>query len=193
MTTRSSLPLTPRPLLRVGAVLAALTLGLAGCSAAEAETDTAPSAAPEHAADAITIEDAWVKAADSGMTAGFGILVNDGAADATLVSAMTDAAMMTELHETVTDDAGAMVMREVEEGLTIPADGELTLEPGGNHLMMMQLTAPLQAGAEVTFTLEFTDGSTLDVTAPVKDFTGAEENYDGGDDHEDMDESDMGH
>jgi copper(I)-binding protein len=168
----------------VGAVLAALTLGLAGCSAAEAETS--PSAAPEHAADAVTIEDAWVKAADSGMTAGFGVLVNDGAADATLVSATTDAAMMTELHETVTDDAGAMVMREVEEGLTIPADGELTLEPGGNHLMMMQLTGPLQAGAEVTFTLEFADGSTLDVTAPVKDFTGAEENYDGGDDHEDM-------
>lgn len=179
MSTRSLTRSTPA---RFAAVLAVAALGLAGCSAAEAE----PAPSPASAAESITLDDAWVRAADEGMTAGFGVLVNDSKVDATLVSASTDAAMRTELHETIADDSGAMVMREVEDGFTIPAGGEFALEPGANHLMMMELVAPLQAGAEVTMTLEFSDGSTLDVTAPVKDFAGAEEEYQGDSDHEGM-------
>jgi copper(I)-binding protein len=42
----------------------------------------------------------------------------------------------------------------------------------------MNLTEPLLPGAEVTLTVEFEDGSTLPVTAQVRDFAGADEVYD---------------
>jgi copper(I)-binding protein len=43
--------------------------------------------------------------------------------------------------------------------------------------MLMDLKAPLTAGADVPVTVTFQDGSTLDVTAQVRDFAGANENY----------------
>nr|WP_246246755.1 copper chaperone PCu(A)C [Isoptericola sediminis] len=165
-------------------MLAAGSLGLAGCATQDA---AAPTTADTTAADAVSIDDAWVKAADAGMTAGFGEITNDGEAELTIVSASTEAAAMTELHETAADASGEMSMAEVEGGFVVPAGETLVLEPGGHHLMLMDLTDPIRAGDEVTFTLTFGDGSTAELTAPVKDFTGAEESYDGtsGAEHED--------
>ncbi|MFF2496472.1 copper chaperone PCu(A)C [Agromyces sp. NPDC058064] len=164
----------------LGAALAALLLlsGCAGTAGAAAGETAAPSAAAEAAAS-VTVEEAWVKAADDGMTALFGELVNDGTADVTLVGAMTDAAETAELHETVESD-GTMQMRQKEGGFELPAGETFALEPGANHVMLMGLAAPALAGDEVTVTLEFSDGSTLDVTAPVKDYAGANEQYDDG-------------
>ncbi len=171
---------------RFGALLAAAVLALTGC----ASTPTAAeSSAPTTAAESVTIEDAWVKAADSGMSAAFGVLHNASGEDVTVVSAETEASTSLQLHETVENDAGEMVMREKEGGFSIPADGDLTLEPGGNHIMLMDLTAPIVAGDEVTFTLTFSDDSTFEFTAPVKDYTGANENYEDGE--MDMDDMDM--
>ncbi|WP_022888744.1 copper chaperone PCu(A)C [Agromyces italicus] len=163
----------------LGAALAALLL-LSGCAGAAgaAPGGAAPTAAAEAAAS-VTVEEAWVKAADDGMTALFGNVVNGGAADVTLVGASTDAAETAELHETVESD-GTMQMRQKEGGFELPAGEAFALEPGANHVMLMGLTGPAQAGDEVTVTLEFSDGSTLDVTAPVKDYAGANEQYDDG-------------
>ncbi|MFF2275904.1 copper chaperone PCu(A)C [Agromyces sp. NPDC058126] len=163
----------------LGAALAALLLlsGCAGTAGAATGETAAPTAAAEAAAS-VTVEEAWVKAADDGMTALFGNVVNDGP-DATLVGASTDAAEMAELHETVESD-GTMQMRQKEGGFELPAGETLALEPGANHVMLMGLTGPVQAGDEVTVTLEFDDGSTLEVTAPVKDYAGANEQYDDG-------------
>lgn len=171
---------------RFGILLVAAALGLAGC----ASTDTGTTAATE--ADSVTITDAWVKAADSGMSAAFGELENTGDSDAVIVSITSDASSMMELHEVVDDGTGSMVMQQKDGGFVVPAGGSLTLEPGGFHFMLMDLTAPLVAGDEATFTVTFEDGSTMDFTAPVKDFTGADENYNGGgmdmgDDHSGMD------
>ena len=80
-----------------------------------------------------------------------------------------------------------MVMREKDGGFVIPAGGKLALEPGANHIMLMGLSGPLTAGSDVTFTLTFSDDSTYEVTAPVKDYSGANENYEGGEEHEGMD------
>lgn len=161
------------------ALLAAAAATTAACSATPAPTPAATEAAPS--AEMVTVTDAWVKTADEGMTAGFGTLTNEGVADATVVSVTTDAATMSELHETVEDESGAMVMRPIEGGFVLPAGEDFILQPGGNHLMMMDLTAPLHAGDEVPFTLTFADGSALTFTAVVKDYSGANENYVGGD------------
>lgn len=161
---------------RLVTVIAVSLLALTGCApaSAPAESEARP------AGDVITIEDAWVKSAEEGMSASFGTLVNSGEKDVTVVSVASDASTMLELHETVENDAGEMVMREKDGGFVIPAGGQLALEPGANHIMMMDLTGPLTAGSEVTFTLTFADDSTYEFTAPVKDYSGANENYEGG-------------
>lgn len=170
---------TIRTTTRWGALLAVAVLALSGCAA----EDTPAAEEPSPAGEVVTISDAWAKAADAGMSAAFGELVNSSAEDVTVVSATTEASSMLELHETVENESGEMVMRQIEGGFVIPAGSSLALEPGGNHIMLMDLTAPLKAGDEVAFTLTFSDDSTYEFTAPVKDYSGANETYEDGDSH----------
>lgn len=175
--------------------LAAL-VALAGCSTDDTASLSASSSAPASAsaaADAVTIDDAWVKAADSGMSAAFGDIKNTGPDDVTVVSVTSTASSMLELHETVENESGAMVMRQKDGGFTIPAGGDLLLEPGANHIMLMDLAEPLKAGDEATFTLTFSDDSTYEFTAPAKDYSGANETYEEGDSEMDMGEMGMDH
>ncbi len=181
--------ITNRSITHVGVLLGAGLLALTGCAAADAPATPAEDVATTMA-DSVTMTDAWVKAADSGMSAGFGMLMNTGGTDVTVVSATTEASPMVQLHETVADSSGAMVMREIDGGFSIGAGKTLALEPGGNHIMLMDLAHPVMAGDNVTFTLTFSDGSQYDFTAPVKDYSGANENYVEGDSDMDMDMGD---
>ncbi len=128
----------------------------------------------------LTMTDAWVKAADSGMTAGFGTLTNTTDHTVTLVSASSPVSPM-ELHEVVANASGATVMQPKVGGFALPAGSSLTLAPGGEHLMFMTISTPLAPGAEVTFTVRADDDSTWTFTAPVRTFTGAKEDYQSGD------------
>ncbi|GGN84804.1 copper chaperone PCu(A)C [Nocardia rhizosphaerihabitans] len=168
----------PRLARRLGAAaaLSALTFFATACSAA----DPVPEAP---AGDRITMSDQWIKAADSGMSAAFGNLKNTGDAPVTLVSATSPASDRVEIHEVVPDSTGAKTMRPKEGGITIPAHGEVTLKPGAEHLMFMDLKQPLRTGAETTLTLTFADGSSTVVTAQVRDFAGGKENYTPGTEH----------
>ncbi|MFK3679079.1 copper chaperone PCu(A)C [Microbacterium sp. NPDC090218] len=174
---------TTKNLPRLAVLIAVSVLALTGCTPekAPAATESRP------AGEVVTIDDAWVKSAEEGMSAAFGTLLNSGDEDVTVVSVTSEASTMLELHETVENEAGEMVMREIEGGFVIPAGGRLALEPGANHIMMMDLTGPLAAGTDVSFTLTFSDDSTYEFSAPVKDYSGANENYEGGEEHEGMD------
>lgn len=179
-----------RPVLALAAAGLALA-ALTACSpAAEPSSPNTQEQATTTNADAITVQDTWVKSAESGMTSTFGVLHNSSGEDINIVAVRTEASEVAELHETVEDDSGALVMRRIEGGFIVPAGGSFTLEPASNHLMLMDLAAPLTAGEEVAFTLEFADGSTLEFTAVVKDYAGANETYVGDDDMGDMDMGD---
>lgn len=161
-------------------VLAAAALALTGCApsgSTPAPSASAAAATAASASPALSVSQPWVKAAPSGMTGGFGVIKNTSDADITVTGASTPVARMVELHETVTGSAGAMQMQERDGGFVIPAGGELTLEPGANHLMLMGLAEPITAGTEVTFTLVLADGGTFEFSAVAKDFSGANENY----------------
>ena len=60
-----------------------------------------------------------------------------------------------------------MTMREVD-GITIPAKSTVKLEPGGYHIMLLDLVAPLETGSTVKVTLEFESGPSQTVKAVVK-------------------------
>lgn len=159
-------------------VLAAASLALTGCSSPVATpAPSSPVSATPFSAAGLTVSQPWVKAAASGMTGGFGVIKNTTDADVTITGASTPAARKVELHETVAGTTGGMQMRAKDGGFVVPAGGELKLEPGANHLMLMGLAAPVTAGTEVTFTLALAGGETFTFTALVKDFSGANENY----------------
>lgn len=166
------------------APLFCLGLALTACGGAPEDGGSPEEgAAAGTAADAFSVTDAWVKAvtAEEEMTAVFGQLRNGSSADITLVSASHEASGAAELHETATE-GGDSAMREKEGGFVIPAGSTHLLEPGADHIMLMDLREDLEPGTEAVLTAEFSDGSTAEFTADVKSYAGANEEYDGGGD-----------
>lgn len=151
----------------------AVVLAAAGCTAAPTPAD--PGDQPQ-----LSVESPWVRttsdAKDTTMTAAFLTVVNPGAEDVRLTSAECAVAGMVQLHEMVTVD-GRKVMQEAKDGVVVPAGSHVHLTPGGYHIMLMQLSGPLAVGDQVELTLHFSDGSSLPVTAPVKEFVEEEDHY----------------
>jgi len=83
-----------------------------------------------------------------------------------LVSATSPGANMVQVHESRME-SGMMMMRELREGLPLPAGAAVALEPGGNHLMLLGVTEPLVAGDTVELTLTFESSPPVEVTATV--------------------------
>ena len=54
------------------------------------------------------------------------------------------------------------------DGLVIPAGGSVTLQPGGYHLMFMELNQPLVEGGLIDITLEFRDAGTVTVPFSIQ-------------------------
>jgi copper(I)-binding protein len=127
----------------------------------------------------LTIADGWAKAADSGMSAAFGMLKNPTQKPIRVVGATSSYAKVVQLHEVVDKD-GSMVMQQKAGGFVIPAGGMLELKPGGNHLMFMGITKPITAGTMVPITLITADGGLMKTKVLAKVFMGANESYDGG-------------
>ena len=140
-------------------VVAGLVVALSGCGAQPAE---------------LQVENAWAKAAESGMTAVFADISNPSGEDITMVGGTTDAAQMVELHEVANG-----VMQQKEGGIVVPVDSTISLMPGAEHIMIMGLNAPLLAGDTITVTIELDNGETLEITADVRDYQGANEEYQG--------------
>ena len=121
------------------------------------------------AAAEIVVDGAWARAsgpqAQSG--AAFMTIRNTGADDARLVAAEAGIARMVELHPHVLTADGVMQMREVEDGFVIPAGGEHRLDRGGDHVMFMGLTAPMEDGTTIPVTLVFERAGPVTVDIPV--------------------------
>lgn len=163
-----------RSLALTGAAVLAVA-GLTGCSSSS-DTATGGASSPVSSTCPITVADPWVKSADSGMTAAFGTLTNTGTTDVTVVSGTSDAAGMVELHEVVDVD-GKMVMQPKQGGFVVPAGGTHELAPGGDHIMLMQLPAPVEAGQTVAITMTCSDGGTAPYSGVAKPFEGGGESY----------------
>lgn len=124
----------------------------------------------------ITVDDAWVKATDTTMTGSFGVVTNSGDSDLVVVSAETSASDTTELHEVVMS-GDEMVMRQKDGGFVVPAGGEHVLEPGSDHVMIMNLQQPVEPGEDVEITLTFDDGGTVTYSAQGREAEVGDETY----------------
>ena len=128
----------------------------------------APALAHEIKAGDLTIDKAWARATPKGADAGAGYLIihNTGATADRLTGGSADFATV-EIHEMKMDN-NVMQMRELKDGLAIPAHGEVRLAPGGYHVMFTHLTKPLEKGATVTVTLTFEHAGKVAVEFPVE-------------------------
>lgn len=90
--------------------------------------------------------------------------------DDRLVAAETDIAGAVELH-TVNMAEGVMQMREVEDGIEVPAGGSevVVLEPGGLHAMLIDLNQALEVGDTFAVDLEFESAGTITVEVEVRE------------------------
>lgn len=122
-----------------------------------------------HAAEStISIHDAYVRLVPPGIrtTGGFMLIRNAGADDRRLIRAESPAATIVELHNHINEN-GVMKMREVAS-ITVKANGQSELKPGGHHIMLIDLKEELKEGGKVPITLRFDDGSSQTVLAPVR-------------------------
>lgn len=94
-------------------------------------------------------------------------LTNIGTADDALLGASSDKATMTEIHESFVDEAdGTMQMRKVSD-VVVPAGGNLELKPGGYHVMLIDLLAPLVEGETFDITLQLKNAGAVVVPVTV--------------------------
>ena len=118
-----------------------------------------------------TVKDAWVRGTVAQQIATGAFFSITSAAGGKLVSVSSPAAGVVEIHE-MKMDGSTMQMRALPNGLDLPAGKAVELKPGGLHVMMMDLKAPLAAGQTIAVTLvvEGKDGKkeTITVKALVK-------------------------
>ena len=110
--------------------------------------------AQEAKVGSIKIENAYVRATAPGQPAAgaFMKIENSGTADQ-LVSASYPAAGEVQLHQ-MSMEGNVMKMGQVKD-IAVPANGSVDLKPGGYHIMLMNIKAPLKAGETVPVKLKF--------------------------------------
>lgn len=83
-----------------------------------------------------------------------------------LIRAESSIAQITELHAHIHEGD---VMRMVKvDTIDVPAHGQLTLEPGGYHVMLIDLKKPLLAGETLPLTLQFEHAGPMNITVNIK-------------------------
>ena len=176
----------------IAASLAAV-LALGGLAACGSDSTSSGSSDTTTGSAGITVTDVWAResAMSSGAGAVYFTVTNGGKTDDELtdVSVPSTVAAMAQIHETVevTDTTGGgmpgstegsmsgstmggspmMAMQEVES-VAVPAGATVSFAPGGYHVMLMDLVAPLEVGQTIPLTLTFAKAGTIEVTATVR-------------------------
>jgi copper(I)-binding protein len=160
------------------ALVTILALVLSGCQAEAPAASTAPEASPspeapaaeaaapaaaEPAASAhvgLMAHEPWSRPLAPGATvaAGYMHLMNHTTQPETLVGARAEAVGRIELHDMAEVD-GVMQMRPIEGGVPLVVDGMAAFQPGGKHLMFIDVTRSWNEGDVVPVTLVFESGT----------------------------------
>jgi copper(I)-binding protein len=148
-----------RPRLAGPVLVTTAALVLTGCGSDD-------SSSASSAAAKLSVESAYMpQPVTDSLATGFLVIENDGGKADELTSVTSDIAQDVTVHETT-----GQSMREVR-GLKVPADGELVLKSGGNHLMFENLKRRPKEGETVSLRLNFTKSKAITVEMPVKSAT----------------------
>lgn len=86
--------------------------------------------------------------------------------DDRLVSVTSSVSGLAQVHE-MKVESNMMMMRELTDGLSLPAGTAVALAPGGNHIMLMGVAEPLVTGDTVPLTLTFANARPVELVARV--------------------------
>jgi len=118
----------------------------------------------------VTVTDAWARATVQGQKATGAFMKITAKDNAKLVSVSSPIAGVAEIHE-MKMDKDVMRMAALPNGLDLPAGKAVELKPGGYHVMLMDLKAPLAKDSTVPVTLTFQDAkgvkSNVELKLPV--------------------------
>ncbi len=118
--------------------------------------------------DTIHVADAWARSPSEDVAAVYFSAHNGQEEEDRLIGASSPVAGRAEVHETVEED-GEMQMRPVE-AVPIGPDETVEFEPGGYHVMLLDLGEPLEVGSTITVVLEFERAGQVPVEAIVKPY-----------------------
>ena len=137
-------------------VLAGLALGLASLAAQ----------AHDYKLGSLSIGHPWARPTGAGQaTGGAYMKIANAGGDDKLLSVSSDAAKSVELHE-MKMEGDVMKMRQVD-GIVLKAGQTVELKPGGYHVMLVGLKAPLKVGDKIPAKLKFEKAGEVDVTLNV--------------------------
>lgn len=118
-------------------------------------------------AQVVNVEGPWARATVPGQRATGAFMQLQSKDGAKLVGGASAVAGVVEIHE-MKLDGGVMKMRAIPGGLDLPAGQTVELKPGGYHVMLMDLKAPLEVGSVVPMTLVFKDSKGVESKVEVK-------------------------
>lgn len=150
-------------------------LAVAGCGSDDSTEGTTA------ASGRTAVNDAWARVTTPTQAAGAAYMTIESPDGDTLTGASVPSSVAgdAQLHETTdegsmdsTDSMGSgdamMGMKEVDQ-IEIPAGGTVTLEPGGYHIMLMDLAKPIESGDTIPVTLDFEQAGRIEVDATARD------------------------
>ena len=117
----------------------------------------------------LSVTDAWARATMPGQKVSAAYMQIRADAPARLLSATSPVVPRVEVHE-MKMDGGVMRMRQLQ-AIELPAGKTVSLEPGGLHIMLMNLPKPIAAGDVIPLTLVIESGGTqqtLEVKAEAR-------------------------
>jgi len=128
-----------------------------------------PASAHDFKKDDLLVDHPWSRPTPPNASTGVVYLKieNKGNRPDRLLSASTELATKTGLHETVEED-GIMKMKSITGGLALAPGTHVSFEPGGLHLMLVGLKTQLEKGAKFPLTLVFEEAGPMDVIVHIE-------------------------
>jgi hypothetical protein len=115
----------------------------------------------------ISVNEPWARPGSAGnVGAAYFTINNPTSQPDVLLSADADVAAQVEIHLSMIDEDGTMEMRP-QENVPVPSGGSLSFEPGGFHIMLIDLQQDLQPGDTFEMTLTFQSAGERTVTVEV--------------------------
>ena len=108
---------------------------------------------------------------------GYLTITNHGKTDDTLVSIQSPVSDNVQLHEMAITD-GVMKMRQLKDGIPVPAGKTVELKRGGQHVMFMDVKQPFKEGQMIEATLHFAKAGDVKVEFMVGSAKGGEMKHD---------------
>lgn len=145
-------------------ILAALALSACGERTAEPKTEREV----EKTGATVAVTQAWCRPTPNGVAVGACYVSLTAARKDRLVDVTSPLSDDIQIHEMTTED-GVMRMGVLPDGLELPAGRTVTLRPGAEHLMLMNLSQPLVIGEAAELTLVFRNSPDVSVQAQVRE------------------------